>query len=101
MLGVPVSKGILVRITEKIARMSNLLETEAQVEDETIDDTIRDAITYLAIVRNWLIDQRPLPEVAAVGKDFPPVVRTRDHANNDHLLGDDRKEKYLDAEIQT
>lgn len=51
---VSVERGILIRISDKIARISNLLDKEAEVKDERIEDTILDAINYLAILRAWL-----------------------------------------------
>jgi len=53
-------RGILVRITDKLKRVSNLLEQEAQVKDESITDTIDDAITYFAILKAF-IESRTLP----------------------------------------
>ena len=49
-VGIKMTQGILVRITDKIARIGNLLRTNAFVKDETIHDTIQDAINYLAIL---------------------------------------------------
>lgn len=48
--GVTREKGILIRIADKISRIGNLLDKEAQVKDESIHDTIRDAINYLNII---------------------------------------------------
>ena len=53
-LHVPAHVGILIRVQDKIARLENLLSIGAaapKVQDETIDDTIDDAINYLAILR--------------------------------------------------
>lgn len=49
-VGIKMTQGILVRIMDKITRISNLLTQEAKVKDETIQDTILDAINYLAIL---------------------------------------------------
>jgi hypothetical protein len=57
-VGVPVARGILVRIMDKITRISNLLDQEAAVADEKIDDTLIDAINYLAILLVYLKLQR-------------------------------------------
>jgi len=53
-VGVPVARGILVRITDKVARISTLLDQPPAVADEALTDTIDDAINYLAILGAWL-----------------------------------------------
>lgn len=50
-VGVSPERAILVRIMDKISRISNLIDKEAQVKDETMEDTIHDAINYLAILK--------------------------------------------------
>ncbi len=55
-VGVNPDRAILVRLSDKIARISNLLDKEAEVEDEKIQDTIQDAINYLAILYLFLQD---------------------------------------------
>lgn len=52
--GVPVERGILVRLMDKMSRISTLLDKEAQVKDEAVIDTIDDAINYLAIMKSYL-----------------------------------------------
>lgn len=48
--GISMPQGIMVRLTDKMARLGNLLSNEAQVKNESLFDTIQDAINYLAIL---------------------------------------------------
>jgi hypothetical protein len=52
--GVTVERGILVRLMDKMSRISTLLEKEAMVKDEAITDRIVDAINYLAILKSYI-----------------------------------------------
>lgn len=52
-IGLGVEQAILVRILDKISRVSNLLEAKAEVKEETIEDTIVDCINYLAILKSY------------------------------------------------
>lgn len=51
LLGLSVEKAILVRTLDKITRINNLLAHDAFVTEESMDDTIVDAINYLAILK--------------------------------------------------
>ena len=57
-VGVTVERGILVRLCDKISRVSNLLEKEASVKDEGIEDTLKDLINYSAILLTDLKSQK-------------------------------------------
>jgi len=52
--GTDVATGILVRFGDKVTRLGNLIDRDPSVVGETVDDTILDAINYLAILRVWL-----------------------------------------------
>ena len=53
-VGVSVERGILVRLCDKLSRVSNLLDKEAHVKDEGIEDTLKDLINYSAILLTFL-----------------------------------------------
>ena len=57
-VGVPTEKGILVRMMDKVSRISTLLEKESQVKDEAIEDTLDDLINYTAILKSYLTDKK-------------------------------------------
>ena len=57
-------KGILVRMCDKISRASTLLSTGAQVEDEKIQDTLKDIINYTLILLNLLLERSPEPKIS-------------------------------------
>ena len=54
MIGVEPEKAILIRVSDKISRINTLLARKAEVKDEQIEDTIIDAINYLAIMNTML-----------------------------------------------
>ena len=52
-------KGILVRMTDKLSRLSTYLEgAELQVSDETFDDTLLDLINYCVILSGYCKQER-------------------------------------------
>lgn len=53
-VGVEPARAILVRISDKLSRVSNLLGKEASVVDERIEDTLMDIINYTAILKAYL-----------------------------------------------
>lgn len=55
----PLESALLVRMSDKIQRFVRLLENQAQVKEETLDDTAQDLAGYLIL---WL--ERPREAVA-------------------------------------
>lgn len=51
-------KAALVRIAEKLSRVSNLIDKEEAVKDEKVADTIRDMINYMAILKA-MVEEKP------------------------------------------
>ena len=49
-----VEEGLMVRISDKMQRISNLLKRDAVVSDESVIDTLSDARNYLNILQVWL-----------------------------------------------
>ena len=51
LIGIEVNKAILLRVCDKMARISNVLDKgNISVKDETVEDTIKDTINYMAIL---------------------------------------------------
>lgn len=73
--GVSVEKGILVRLTDKIKRIDNLLSHDAYVTEESMSDTIEDAINYLAILLAWR--QASAKPIVFGAEDFQAMVFAR------------------------
>lgn len=63
LIGITPERAILVRVSDKLARISNLMNPgkKVQVSDEAIEDTILDMINYLAILRAFLQDEKDRP----------------------------------------
>lgn len=68
--GVPVEQGILVRMYDKMSRISTLLSQDAQVKDESVQDTLSDLSNYSLILSNYL-DSKKIPTMEQV-KNFRP-----------------------------
>jgi hypothetical protein len=49
-LGISATDGILTRMSDKLSRLGNLTRRDAAVNDESIYDTIKDFINYLALL---------------------------------------------------
>jgi ribosomal protein S18 len=62
LVGVPIPRAILVRMMDKISRVSNLLDKEASVKDEPIADTLEDLINYTAILKAYLDEQTKITQ---------------------------------------
>jgi hypothetical protein len=56
--GMDVNRAILLRVIDKIARISNLLDKEAMVKDESVEDTCLDIINYIAIMMAHMEHQK-------------------------------------------
>ena len=55
MVNVPVGKAILVRMSDKLARISNCIDKgEVAVKEESVKDTLADLINYTAILSAYL-----------------------------------------------
>lgn len=66
--------GIFVRMTDKFTRIGNLMEREAVVADEKIEDTLLDLANYSLILLIYLRSkQPPVSEVLPKTPDTPPT----------------------------
>ena len=57
-VGVSPDRAILVRMMDKMSRISNLLSQDNAVKDESIADTLRDIINYSAILLSYLKNEK-------------------------------------------
>lgn len=62
-LGVSVEQGIVVRMADKLKRISNLIGREAKVADESIEDTLQDLSNYSLILLAYLHQEREKREL--------------------------------------
>ncbi len=58
LVGVSPERAILVRVLDKLSRISNLVDKSNDVKEETIQDTIIDCCNYLYILNAYLKDKR-------------------------------------------
>ena len=58
LVGVGVERAILVRMSDKLARISNILGKKARVVDESIVDTLVDLANYSVILKVYLENQK-------------------------------------------
>jgi len=56
LVGVDARRGVMVRMVDKMSRISNLLDREGKVADEKIEDTVKDLINYSNILLQLIID---------------------------------------------
>ncbi len=59
-IGISVEKAILVRVLDKISRINTVIDNEFKnnVSDETVEDTLIDAVNYLAILKAYLENKK-------------------------------------------
>lgn len=58
LFGLSLEQGILLRMSDKMARIGNLLSAKAQVKDESIEDTLLDLMNYSNILLTYLQNQK-------------------------------------------
>ena len=52
--GVSVPRGMLVRMSDKMVRISNLLDRSPKISNESIEDSCTDLSNYALILRIWI-----------------------------------------------
>lgn len=56
--GVSVPMAIMVRMSDKMARVGNLLKQKGEVKDERIEDTLSDLANYAMILKVFLENEK-------------------------------------------
>ena len=54
----PVEVGLQVRLNDKMSRLANCVGHGCSVENETVDDTIKDAINYLILLHAFILERK-------------------------------------------
>ena len=54
LVGVPVERGMLVRIMDKVSRISNVLDADPEVKDESLEQTIMDTMNYFNLLLTYV-----------------------------------------------
>jgi hypothetical protein len=57
-VGVDPARALLVRMSDKLSRISGLIDRTAQVDDESLNDTLMDLINYAAILMAYKDSQK-------------------------------------------
>ena len=68
--GISPERAIVVRILDKLSRISNLLDKEASVKDESIEDTLIDLCNYTAILKAFLKDKNKTRKKQSEFREF-------------------------------
>ncbi len=64
-VGVPPERAILVRMMDKMGRVSNLLSQTNNVKDESVLDTLEDLVNYAAILASFIKNNPKAKEVTS------------------------------------
>lgn len=59
--GLTVEQGIMVRMSDKFARIGNLLNKKGEVKDESISDTLSDLANYAMILKVYIESKNEKP----------------------------------------
>jgi hypothetical protein len=51
------AQGFVVRMSDKLQRITNLIAREGKVQDEKVTDTLRDLSVYSKLLRIYLLDK--------------------------------------------
>lgn len=65
-----VEKGILVRMSDKMSRIANLLDKEAAVKDESVTDTLLDLAVYSIILKIYMEENQDKPSMLEPDKEY-------------------------------
>lgn len=57
---VSTERGMLVRMMDKMARLSNIVDAEASVLDEKTEDTLLDLANYAIILASYIKDKNAI-----------------------------------------